>query len=252
MRLVRFEGKNGPAWGVCRGESVHEAGNPFQKISFGKNVGPVKTLKLLAPCDPRKVVALAYNYKDLVGKKEKYDEPLVFFKSPSGVIGPREPVRIPVGIETVWVEVELAFVIKKKAKNVPVSRAKDFILGYTVANDVTALNVHGRDWHLARSKALDTFCPTSPFLETETDARRLSLTTEINGRLTQNGTTANRIFDDARTLSFVSRFFTLEPGDLVLTGTPAGARQSLVRPGDTVKLKIGGLGELVNRIERAA
>ncbi|MBI4432070.1 MAG: fumarylacetoacetate hydrolase family protein [Candidatus Omnitrophica bacterium] len=207
----------------------------------------MKRLKLR---QPKNVIALAYNYKDLVGPKKKFDEPLIFFKSPRGVILSGQPIRIPQGIDTVWVEVELAFVIKKRARHVPVSRARDYILGYTIANDVTAENIHGRDWHLARSKGLETFCPVGPFLATDLDTRDLALSTRINERITQKSTTANRILNDSQALSLITRFFTLEPGDLVLTGTPAGARQSLVKPGDEVRMTIEGLGELSSSIQR--
>lgn len=251
MRLVRYAQGRRAAWGICDPamDVVYAlVGRVYGRFAPGAPVGQLADLHLLAPCAPRKVVALAYNYKDLVGEKASYDEPLIFLKPPTAVIGPGEPIRVPAGVDVVWAEVELAFVIKKRARDVAPERAGQHILGYTIANDVTAQNICGRDWHLARSKGLDTFCPVGPFLETTLDTGALALSTTINGTTTQQSTTAQRILDDAQTLSLVSRFITLDPGDLVLTGTPAGALDSRVRPGDRVTVRIAGLGELTNPV----
>ena len=251
MQLVRYSTLQETAWGICDPDT-HDVftmvGNPYNGFWCGDRVGELSQLTIMAPCEPTKVVALAYNYKDLVGDRETFDEPLIFFKSPTSVIGPGGEIRIPGGIEVVWAEVELAFVIRKLARNVPSDEAADFILGYTIANDVTAQNVHGRDWHLARSKGLDTFCPVGPLLETELDTNSLELSTTINDRVTQHSTTANRILDDSEALSLISKFITLEPGDIVLTGTPAGALESRVQPGDAVTVRIAKLGELTNPV----
>lgn len=243
--LVRYRRPGSAAWGVIDGDRVRTVeGSIYGRWRAGGDAGRVDALELLPPCEPRTVVALAYNYKDLVGRRETYDEPLIFLKSVTGVIADPQPIRVPAGFDRVWVEVEVAFVVRQEASHVPVSQARDYILGYTVGNDVTAVNVHGRDHHLARSKALDTFCPVHTRLSTEVADGPRRLTTTINGRLTQDGTTANRILNDDETLSLVSRFITLQPGDLVLTGTPAGAMDSLVKPGDDAVLEIEGLGRL--------
>lgn len=251
MRLVRYAEGRRAAWGICDPATLAVyalVGRVYGRCAPGERVGELADLRVLAPCLPSKVVALAYNYKDLVGERASFDEPLMFLKPPTAVIGPGQAIRVPAGIDMVWAEVELAFVVKKRAKDVAPEHAADHILGYTIANDVTAQNVCGRDWHLARSKGLDTFCPVGPVLETELDTQALELSTTINGVVTQHSTTAQRILDDARTLSLVSRFITLEPGDLVLTGTPAGALDSRVRPGDVVTVRVAGLGELTNPI----
>jgi 2-keto-4-pentenoate hydratase/2-oxohepta-3-ene-1,7-dioic acid hydratase in catechol pathway len=194
------------------------------------------------------VVALAYNYKDLVGERSQYDEPLLFLKLPTSVIGSQSPIVIPSVVSRVWVEVELAFVVKKDAWHVKPESAAEYVLGYTIANDVTASNIHGRDWHLARSKALDTFCPVGSVLYTDTVTSDLCMSTRINGRVTQRGSTANRILNDTEALSLISQFVTLHPGDLILTGTPAGAMDSLIHPGDEVVLEIEGIGRLTNPV----
>ncbi len=250
MKLIRYRNAVGEAeWAEfdsVSGKVFQLSGCIYENPARGKEIGNFKDLRILAPCEPRKVIALAYNYKDLVGPKDVYDEPLIFFKSAEGIVGPGEPIRLIEGLKDVWVEVEVAFVIKKKAKNISAQEAPDYILGYTMANDVTAENVHGRDWHLARSKSQDTFCPVGPYLDTQLNTSEVQLKTMINGRVTQDGNSRNRILNDFESLSLVSKFFTLMPGDLVLTGTPAGARQSLVKSGDEVRQTITGLGELRN------
>ncbi len=262
-QYVRFATDAGPAWGRHDPETdeVRQLrAAPWASPEEGEVVGTSMELELLAPCEPLRVVALAYNYTDLVvdpsaradGLADEgaggFDEPLMFLKSPGSVIGPGAPIRLPAERGDVWVEVELAFVVGKTARNVAVEDAAGYIAGYTIGNDATTENVHGRDWHLARSKALDTFCPTGPYLVAGFDGADVALGTEVSGKQTQRSTTGRRICGDAATLALVSRYITLEPGDLVLTGTPAGARQSLVQPGDTVRCWIEGLGELVNPV----
>ena len=250
-RLVRFrsEAAARPAWGTVEGEQVHAVeGDVYSDWRRGPLVGRLTDLQLLPPCQPATVVALAYNYKDLVGVREQYDEPLIFIKSPSTVIDDRTAIQRPTWARRVWVEVELAYVLRAPAFCVSREEASRSILGFTVANDVTAENVHARDHHLARSKSLETFCPVGRFLHTETETASLPMTTRINGRVTQQGTTANRILDDLDALVLISRLMRLQPGDLVLTGTPAGAMDSLVQPGDDVTLEIEGIGCLRNPI----
>jgi 2-keto-4-pentenoate hydratase/2-oxohepta-3-ene-1,7-dioic acid hydratase in catechol pathway len=216
-------------------------------------------LRLLAPAEPTKILALAYNYKDLFadrGAKARSDEPhysepgfepLIFLKGPNCVSHPDTSIELPNGSKETWVEVEVTAVIGKRVKNLSSPQAaRDAVFGLTIGNDMTALNVLGRDWHLARSKSLDGFCPVGPEIVVGFDDSDVKLHTWINGRQTQSSTSRNRILDTWESVMFASRVMTLEPGDLILTGTPAGARQSLVRPGDTVEMEIEGLGKLRN------
>lgn len=249
MKLVRFRRKGQAQWGVLENSEVWASrGSVYEAFEVGKRVGALDDVEMLAPCEPTKVLALAYNYKDLVGEREHYDEPLIFLKSVTSVVPFHAPISIPSGLSKVWVEAELAFVIKRGGRHISPEDAPEHILGYTIANDVTAANVHGRDHHLARSKGLDTFCPVGLTLDTQIATGDLALCTRINGRVTQRGTTANRILNDVECLSLLSRFFTLAPGDLVLTGTPAGAMDSIIKPGDEAVLEIAGLGRLSNPI----
>ncbi|MFC1585467.1 fumarylacetoacetate hydrolase family protein [Fibrobacterota bacterium] len=211
-----------------------------------------KELKLLPPCDASKVIALAYNYRGLVGKQDSYDEPLVFFKSLTGLIGHNDNVIYPAFANKVWQEVELAIIIKKTCKNVSVYDAENYILGYTCGNDITSENILNRDWHLARSKGLDTFCPLGPHLVTGIDTSQLRLRSFINKRKTQDSFTSDRILNDHEAVSLVSRYVTLSPGDVILTGSPFGATDAVIVPGDTIKIDIEKIGVLTNIIRKEA
>lgn len=191
-----------------------------------------------------KVVGLAYNFRSLVGVRDVYDEPLIFLKSPRSVCGPEAKVFRPRDVEQVWVEVEQAVVVGATLSNATPEEAEAAILGYTIGSDITAVNVCGRDHHLARSKARDGFAPLGPWLVRGPLPASRRMTTRINGKLMQDGETSDRILDDVGCLVLASRITTLVPGDVVLTGTPAGAMQSLVAPGDQVEHVIDGIGTL--------
>lgn len=202
--------------------------------------------ELLPPCGRSKVLGLAYNYRSLTGGSGD-QEPLFFFKSVTSFVGSGQPVRIPPFVERVWVEVELALVIGGRGFNITEEEAHRFILGHTVGNDITAVNIHGRDHHLARSKGLDGFCPLGPCLLPGMPKSNLKIETRINGRVTQLGNTGDRILGDAATVALLSRYVTLEPGDVILTGTCAGAMESIVRAGDMVAVSVDGVGSLETR-----
>lgn len=196
---------------------------------------------------PSKIVCLAYNYPDLASDGAG---PLVFLKPPSSIVWGNKPIAIPTG-RRVWAEVELALVIGQTAHKVSIDKADGYIFGYTVANDVTAENEAGRDWHLAASKGLNTFCPLNPQIETAIDTGNLAMQTSIMGRVTQQSNTMQRIWGDCEAVSRISHLMTLEPGDVILTGTPAGARDSVLIVGDTVITEIDGLGKLTNWVVQA-
>jgi 2-keto-4-pentenoate hydratase/2-oxohepta-3-ene-1,7-dioic acid hydratase in catechol pathway len=253
MKIIRFLNNNTICCGLVKDNIVYELSsndifsNTFNTINKTYNF---KDVKILPPCQPGKIIALAFNYKDLIGNKDKYEEPIIFFKPTSAIIGPGESIILNDNRKT-WIEVELAIVIKKKCKNVSLNQAKHYILGYTIANDVTTQNILGRDHHLARSKGLDTFCPVGPIIETDIDTSNLVLSSSINGSIKQKSSTNKRILSDIEAVSFLSGFFTLEPGDLILTGTPANAEQSIISDGDAVELYIEGIGTLSNTVKGA-
>ena len=252
MKLIRFKENKTESWGVLDPDNeevvLRLRGSVFDSWQAGEHVGDIKNLELMTPCTPRNIVCLAFNYKDLVGKKDSYDEPLVFLKASSTLIDENSAIRKPSWVSSMWVETELAIVVSKALHNASAEEASQAILGVTIANDVTAANLYGRDHHLARSKSLPTFCPVGSVLSTDVNTENLRITTTINGKLTQESTTASRILNDAESLSLVSKYIQLLPGDIVLTGTPAGAMDSIVNEGDSVLLEIENIGSLSNSI----
>jgi len=149
-----------------------------------------------------------------------------------------------------WHEVELAIVIRTQGKNIPIKEAGNYILGYTCGNDITCENILSRDWHLARSKGLDTFCPLGPFLVKNVSTDNLRLRSYINESITQESYTSDRIMNDMEIVSLISKYVTLFPGDVILTGTPAGATDAIISPGDTIKVEIENIGSLINYVRR--
>ena len=263
-RYVRFRTHDDPRprWGVRESDTITVLSAAPWANGHALTTLPFATIQLLAPAEPTKILALAYNYKSLfkdpaamASAREPHFtdagfEPLVFLKGPNCVTDPDGVIRVPEAHE-VWIEVEVTAIIGRRARNLPdAAAARDVIAGVTIGNDVTALNILGRDWHLARSKSLDGFCPLGPELVTGLDDRDLRVSTKINGRATQDASTSDRVLDTCEAVLLASRIMTLEPGDAILTGTPAGARQSLVRPGDRVELSIEGIGTLSNTIEQ--
>jgi 2-keto-4-pentenoate hydratase/2-oxohepta-3-ene-1,7-dioic acid hydratase in catechol pathway len=253
-RIVKFESSGQSHWGeldLNSGQVFFVRGSIYDGWERGELAGSFDSLKKLPPCDPRIVAGLAYNYKDLVGDKDNYEEPLLFLKSPNTVISSDKPIQIPKQSVKTWVEVELAVVLKKSVFNASYEEAAEAILGVTVGNDVTTQNVAARDHHLARSKSLPSFCPIGDYLSIGLDTSNLEMTTQINGRTTQRSTTKKRILNEIEALVLISKHIPLSPGDLVLTGTPAGAMDSLISPNDSAILSIAGVGTLSNKIEMA-
>lgn len=253
-KWVRHRTADGPLWSPVpetSGETAISKAGEYPKNNAMESYGPIDydKIDLLPPAEPTRVVALAHNYRDLVDEKESEEpeEPLLFLKTPSSVIATGDSIEIPEAGPT-WAEVEVAFIVDKKARNVSIKEAMEYIRGYTVANDVTTEGINGRNWHLPRSKARDTFCPLGPHLIKGIDTADLTMSTHINGTQTQDSTTANRLYDEPAALSHISSLMTLEPGDVVLTGTPAGATDSTVSPGDEVVVNVEKLGTLENPV----
>lgn len=256
MKVVRYTVDNLPArHGLLEGNNIRELVNFHwsHKLDPADHLIPLDKVALLAPILPTQLVGLAYNYKDLVGDRIKYDEPLIFLKSTSGIIGPSQAIQLPPK-STCWVEVELGVVISQSARNLRHGEGEQAIFGFFIANDVTAANIHGRDHHLARSKALDSFAPVSTTIYTNIDVSNRRMITRINGKIFQDGTTSNMILTPGECIELVSQFITLQPGDVLFTGTPANAMNSIIAPGDLCQLEIDGLGlmehAVVERRER--
>jgi 5-carboxymethyl-2-hydroxymuconate isomerase len=224
---------------------------------------PVGEHVRLAPVAPRKVVAIGLNYLDHIRESglEQPTRPLVFAKFPSSIVGPEAPIRIPRDLtQRVDWEVELAVVIGRPARDVAVEDALDHVFGYTVANDVSARDLQFGDGQWVRGKSLDSFCPIGPALVTAEeipDPQALRLICRVNGEVMQDATTGLMVFGVAELISFCSHSFTLEPGDVLLTGTPWGCGEFMdpkrsLSPGDVVECEIEGIGTLRNPVADAA
>lgn len=255
MRIARYTTGEDPAFGLVDGAGEKIAaitGDPlYQKIELTGETLLVEDVRLLAPVIPRsKVVGIGRNYADHAKEMgtEVPDTPLMFLVPNTAVVGPGDPVVIPAMTREVHYEGELAVVIGRIAKDVPVERAKDVIYGYTCANDVTARDLQRSDGQWARAKGFDTFAPIGPWIETDLDVDNLSIRTRLDGELVQDGTTADMVHKVATLVAHASAAFTLLPGDLILTGTPAGVGP--VDSGQRVDVEIEGIGTLSNPFVR--
>ena len=210
---------------------------------------PVVDVRLLAPVLPSKVVAIGKNYADHAREMggEPPPEPVIFLKPSTAVVGPRDPIVYPVKLsERVDFEGELAVVIGRLCRQVPPERVPDVIFGYTCANDVTARDLQARDGQWTRAKGFDTFCPLGPWIETAADPADLALSTSVNGEVRQQARTSQLLHDVPALIEYVSAVMTLLPGDVLLTGTPAGVGP--LEDGDEVAVTIEGIGTLANTV----
>ena len=249
MELVRFL-KNGQlCCGLIEGEAVYAVeGSIFGQFRRAEKVAALTEVRLLAPCRPTKILAVGLNYRTHAAEAG-YDvppEPLVFSKPPSSVIGPLGPIVYPILSQHVDYEGELAVVMGQRVRNVPPEKAHDFVLGYTCGNDVTARDLQRRDNQWTRAKGFDTFSPLGPCIVTDLDPAHLTIQTRVNGEIRQNASTADMVFSVAELIAYISQVMTLEPGDVILTGTPAGVGP--LQPGDVVEVEIEGIGTLRNPV----
>lgn len=249
MKFVRYLIGDKESYGILKKNKINKVnGDPFTGYQSTSKILDINEVILLTPVVPSKIVGLGYNYKDLVGAKENYDEPVIFLKSPNSLLPHGSSIIIPEK-RKVWTEVELVIVISKEAKNIRKEDAANYILGYTIGNDVTMENVIGRDHHLARSKSVDTFAPIGRFIETSCDSNNLKIENRINGEIFQSSNTNKRILNDNEIVALVSKYITLLPGDLIFTGSCANAESSIINKGDKVTLTIEGLGNLTNSVQ---
>ncbi|MGB9678855.1 MAG: fumarylacetoacetate hydrolase family protein [Thermoanaerobacteraceae bacterium] len=204
---------------------------------------------ILPPCIPTKAVCVGLNYKDHIEEMNDKipQEPTLFLKPATAVIGNEDQIILPEMSERVDYEGELAIVIGKKAKDVKEEDAKDYIFGYTIANDVTARDLQAKDGQWTRAKSFDTFLPIGPWIVTDLDPSSLDIITYVNDEVKQKSNTRNLIFGVPRLVSYISHIMTLNPGDVILTGTPSGVGP--LKHGDTVTIEIEGIGKLTNRVK---
>lgn len=253
MQIARFASGDDPRYGVVDGDDlVVLSGDPlyteFQPT--GQRV-PMDSVRLLAPVIPRsKVVAIGRNYAEHAAEfgHEVPAEPLVFLKPNTTVVGPEDPILLPGYSKEVHHEAELAVVISRVCKDVPADRAKDVIFGYTAANDVTARDVQGEDVTWTRAKMFDTSCPLGPVINLDLDVADLRIQARVDGQVRQDASTAQMMRSVPDLIAYVSSLFTLLPGDVLLTGTPAGVGP--IVEGQRVEVEVEGIGVLSNPVMR--
>ncbi len=250
MRIARFSLNGEPKYGIVDGpELVVLKGHPLVQgyDSTGERVA-IKEVKLLAPTIPSKVVCVGKNYADHAAELglTQNDEPTIFFKPSSSIVGPGDAIVLPRQSKQVELEVELTVVINSITKDVTPEQALEHIWGYTIANDVTARDLQFSDDQWARSKGFDTFCPLGPWIETEFVPDDQQIVSRINGEQVQEDAVSGMTHDIATIVSYVSQNMTLLPGDIILTGTPSGI--SKLSSGDIVECEIEGIGTLLNPV----
>lgn len=245
MRLCRVERNGAVCYGILEGDRVERLeGAPFDGIRRSGESFPLAEARLLAPTEPSKVVCVGKNYLDHAKEfdSEVPQEPLIFLKPSTAVIGPEEAVEYPSFGTRVDFEGELGLVIGKRCRNV---KAEDFagvVLGYTCVNDVTERDIQMKDGQWTRGKGFDTFCPIGPWIETGLEASDLAIETRLNGVVRQHSRTSKLIFSLGRIVEHVTAFMTLLPGDVIATGTPEGVGP--MQRGDTVEVELQGIGVL--------
>jgi len=250
MRLVRFLAKGSPAYGILNDNEVIELGEDgYASLSSRRAVYSAAEVRLLAPCVPTKVVAIGLNYRDHASELGLAvpETPILFLKPPTAVIGPDDDIRFPAMSRQVDYEGELGIVIKDRVSRIAPAEARQHILGYTCANDVTARDLQKQDGQWTRAKGFDTFCPVGPWIETDLDPNDLQVETWLNGERRQSSRTSQFVFGIDHLVSFISQVMTLEPGDLIITGTPSGIGP--MQRGDSVEVRIEGIGSLVNTVK---
>jgi 2-keto-4-pentenoate hydratase/2-oxohepta-3-ene-1,7-dioic acid hydratase in catechol pathway len=250
MKIIRYQTENRQTqvgW-VLEDQVGPIRGDMFGEFQRGEANTPLSSLKLLAPLKPGKIICVGRNY---VAHAQEHgsdvpEMPILFFKPPSSVIGPGESIVLPPQSKQVEHEAELAVVIGKKGYWISLEDAMDHIFGYTIADDVTARDLQRRDLQWTRAKGFDTFCPLGPWIETDFDSSDALITCHVNGEMRQMASTRDMVFTIPHLITFASSIMTLEPGDVLLTGTPAGV--SPVMSGDIIEVKIEGIGILKNPV----
>jgi 2-keto-4-pentenoate hydratase/2-oxohepta-3-ene-1,7-dioic acid hydratase in catechol pathway len=254
MKIIQFieNGDTSIRTGFIEDETVIEVNGDI----FGpyEQAGPILKLdnvSIEAPCRPSKIICLGLNYRDHAEELgfNLPTEPMIFMKPPSAVVGPGKPIIYPTMSRRLDYEAELAVVIGRRARHVSASTAREYILGYTCLNDVTARDLQKPDGRWTMAKGFDTFCPIGPAIITDSDPSDLRIQAFLNGEQKQNSRTSQLVFGIDDLVAYISNVMTLEPGDLIATGTPSGIGP--MNPGDEIEIRIQGIGSLVNTIVEA-
>lgn len=249
MRYVKLLRDGKGVWGVLQGDLVRTLTcPPFEELCYDGESLPLAACRLLAPCEATKLVCVGKNYYDhaLEMGEGVPEQPILFLKGPNTLNHPEGSVHAPAFVGRLDYEGELAFVIRRRAKDVKAENFADYILGYTCLNDVTARDVQKGDGQWTRGKSMDGFAPMGPVVTDEVDPAALAIETRLNGTVVQQGNTSQFMTAVPRLLEFITAAMTLEPGDVVTTGTPAGIGPMV--PGDTVEVTVQGIGTLRNHV----
>jgi 2-keto-4-pentenoate hydratase/2-oxohepta-3-ene-1,7-dioic acid hydratase in catechol pathway len=252
MKILRYVVDGKPQLGLLEGDTVYAAdGDMFDKLSKGDEVGKLDELKLDIPVNPGKVVAVGLNYALHVTESDPNrkvpDEPVIFMKPISSLLPHGGEIEMPEG-DNIHYEAEICIVVGKQAKRIKKEDANDYILGYTCGNDVSHRDFQRKDGQWVRAKGHDTFCPLGPVIETEMDPSAVRIQSRLNGEVKQDSNTEHLIFNIPFLMEFISGFMTLEPGDVIMTGTPEGVGP--MKPGDTIEIEVEGVGVLRNTTKR--
>jgi 2-keto-4-pentenoate hydratase/2-oxohepta-3-ene-1,7-dioic acid hydratase in catechol pathway len=252
MHIVRVATESGPVWGAVEDDRVRRlADGPFGKLEEAEALGSLDALTLLAPATPSKIVCVGRNYAAHAAEHgaDVPTEPLLFLKPPSSVLAPGAEIVLPELSSRVEHECELALVIGRRCRSVAEDRAWEEVLGFTCGNDVTARDLQRADSQWTRGKGFDTFCPLGPWIVTglgEEEIGRLEVSCTVNGELRQRANTEQMVFSPAFLIAYITQVMTLEPGDVIMTGTPSGVGP--LHAGDSVEVSIDGIGTLANQV----
>lgn len=258
MKLVRFKYNNLEKKGILYNEGIKELSCSIIDTFKASDIQPhlkkdeiynINEVKILPPIKPSKIVCVGLNYRDHARElnMELPDEPVLFIKPSTSVIGHLDKIIYPPSSKQVDYEAELAVVITKKAHHIKEEQADQYIGGYTILNDITARDLQNKDVQWTRAKSFDTFCPLGPCVETKIDPSNLKISLKLNGEIKQESNTKNMIFKPQKLVEFISGIMTLNPGDIIATGTPPGV--GAMNVDDTVEVEIEGIGLLRNFIK---
>ncbi len=251
MRIVRFAVGRQAKYGVVEDGTVRELqGDIFGKFGGTRRTHSLARIRFLTPTQPSKIVAVGLNYRDHAAELKQHvpEEPIMFLKPPTALLPHLGKIVYPTSCQRLDYEAELGLVIKRTARSVPVAKALGYVLGYVCFNDVTARDLQRKDGQWTRAKSFDTFAPFGPWIETDVDLSDAPIRAYLNGVIRQDSNINNFIFDVPYLVHFISTVMTLNPGDVIATGTPSGVGP--MQPGDTVEIEVEGIGRLRNTIVR--
>jgi len=252
VKIVRYRFNGKTEYGIQDGENIEAlAGSTYRGIKKAGHSVKASEVKLLAPCMPSKIIAIGASYRShcLEVGQPILDEPMVFFKPSTSVVGPEALLKKPEGVKRFDYEAEVGVVMKRRSYKVKKEKALDYVLGYTCVNDVSVRDWQnvGANWQWARAKGSDTFCPIGPCIETEGNPYDMWVESYLNGELKQRGSTSDLIWDIPTMIEYITSTMTLLPGDVIACGTPSGIGP--MNAGDMIEIKVEGVGRLTNYVE---